>query len=374
MRTYLQSIFVLFAIIFTNNLTSANNSKANREKFVVVLDAGHGGKDPGKPSKYGFRESDIALSVVLSVGAELEKDPNVKVIYTRKTDVFLELRERAKIANKADADLFVSIHCNAHDSQAYGSETYVLGPHADKRNFEVAKQENEVIFLEANYEQHYDGFNPNSPESAIGLSVMQEEYLNQSIKLARLIEDNFKNKSKRKSRGVKQAGFWVLHNTYMPSVLIETGFVTNKTEGAYLNSKKGKAEMSSEIKSAILDYKKWLDNNVGETVYNNTIPNEEMTIDNEPERIYDAIIFKVQIAASSRKLEPKSYNFKGLDQISREQYGKLYKYFYGASSNYTEVKRLQDQAKQKGYDRCFIVAYKDGNKIELSEALKTTTN
>lgn len=374
MRTYLQSIFVLFAIIFTNNLTSANNSKSNKEKFVVVLDAGHGGKDPGKPSKYGFRESDIALSVVLSVGAELEKDPNVKVIYTRKTDVFLELRERAKIANKADADLFVSIHCNAHDSQAYGSETYVLGPHADKRNFEVAKQENEVIFLEANYEQHYDGFNPNSPESAIGLSVMQEEYLNQSIKLARLIEDNFKNKSKRKSRGVKQAGFWVLHNTYMPSVLIETGFVTNKTEGAYLNSKKGKAEMSSEIKSAILDYKKWLDNNVGETVYNDTIPNEETSVDNEPERIYEAIIFKVQIAASSRKLEPKSYNFKGLDQISREQNGKLYKYFYGASSNYTEVRRLQNEAKQKGYSSCFIVAYKDGNKIELSEALKTTAN
>jgi N-acetylmuramoyl-L-alanine amidase len=373
MKTYLQSIFVLFAFTFTIYLTSANNPKTKKDKFIVVLDAGHGGKDPGRPTKYGYKESDIALKIVLAVGKALEQNPNIKVIYTRQTDVFLELRERAKIANKADADLFVSIHCNAHNTQAYGSETYVLGPHADQRNFEVAKQENEVIFLEANYEQHYDGFDPNSPESAIGLAVMQEEYLNQSIKLARLVEAGFSNKLSRKSRGVKQAGFWVLHNTYMPSVLIETGFITNKKEGDYLNSNKGKTEMSSEIKNAILDYKHLLDQNIGENILNEEKPAELIT-NNEPALIYNNIVFKVQIAASSRKLAPKAYNFKGLDNISRMQEAKFYKYFYGYTSDYNEIRRLQNEAKQKGYGTCFIVAYKDGNKIELSEAIKTSAN
>jgi N-acetylmuramoyl-L-alanine amidase len=378
MKTYKYNIIVLIVIIFTFSLTGVAKTSNDKDKFIVVLDAGHGGKDPGRPTKHGYKEKDIALKMVMAVGEALEKLPNVKVIYTRKTDVFLELHERAKIANKADADLFVSIHCNAHNSQAYGSETYVLGPHADQRNFEVAKQENEVIFLEANYEQHYDGFDPNSPESAISLTLMQEEYLNQSIELATLIQNNFTNKLKRKNRGVKQAGFWVLHNTYMPSVLIETGFITNKTEGDYLNSNKGVNEMSSSIVNAIIDYKKHLDQNVGSNIFkdNNSEITNESSVNNENDEIIviDNVEFKIQIAASSRKLEPKAYNFKGLSSISREQVGALYKYYYGSTSNYNEAKELQNEAKAKGYNTCFIVAYKDGQPIDVAEALKSAAN
>ena len=186
----------------------------------------------------------------------LKKIQDIKVIYTRKKDVFVELFERGAIANRADADLFVSVHCDSHNSQAYGAGTFVLGLHANKRNMEVAKKENEVIFLEENYQENYAGYDPNSPESFIGLTLMQEEYLDQSIMLASLVQNNFVNKLKRKDRSVKQAGFIVLHQSYMPSVLIETGFLTNKKEGAYLNSSKGQREMAASIADAILSYKK----------------------------------------------------------------------------------------------------------------------
>ena len=178
-------------------------------------------------SRYGTKEKDIVLDIVLKVGKNLENVNGIKVIYTRKTDIFLELNQRAAIANKNDADLFVSVHCNAHDSQAHGTETYVLGLHRNDSNFRVAQQENEVIFLEEDYEKNYEGFDPSSPESFIGLTLLQEDYLDQSILLATTIQTNFTEKLKRKNRGVKQAGFWVLHNTYMPSVLVETGFITN---------------------------------------------------------------------------------------------------------------------------------------------------
>ena len=234
-----------------NGYTQNNDNKP----FIVVLDAGHGGKDPGRPTNFGYKEKDIALKIVLKIGENLKKHKNIKVIYTRKTDVFIELRQRAKIANKADADLFVSVHCNAHNSQAHGTETYVLGLGRNASNFRVAKQENEVIFYEDDYETNYEGFDPNSPETLIGLTLMQEDYLDQSILLARKIQDNFTNRLKRKNRGVKQAVFWVLHNTYMPSVLVETGFITNRKEGDYLNSVAGKNNISKSISDAILDYK-----------------------------------------------------------------------------------------------------------------------
>jgi N-acetylmuramoyl-L-alanine amidase len=368
MKTQLLSLIVLFTCF----LTSANPNIKNDHKFVVVLDAGHGGKDPGRPTKFGYTEKEIALKIVLEVGKALENHKDIEVIYTRKSDKFLELHERAKVANKADADLFVSIHCNAHNTQAFGSETYVLGLHANQRNFEVAKQENEVIFLEANYEQHYEGFDPNSPESMIGLTLMQEEYLDLSIRLASFVQDNFEKKLNRKNRGVKQAGFWVLHNTYMPSVLIETGFITNREEGDYLNSNRGQQEISQSIIDAILDYKKGLDLNVGENIANDK-PIIKDNSKSSVESVTNGITYKVQIAASSKKIEPKSYNFKGLDSISREHEGNLYKYFYGETSNYNQVRRLEDVAK-KLYKSCFIVAYKDGKRIELAEALKSTAN
>jgi N-acetylmuramoyl-L-alanine amidase len=372
MKTHKVLLFVFFIFLLTlSSFIKGNNDNTN--PFIVVLDAGHGGKDPGKPSKYGYKESDIALKLALKIGDALEGYEGIKVIYTRKTDVFIELKDRPKIANKAEADLFVSIHCNAHHTQAYGTETYVLDIGNTNRNFEVAKAENEVIFLEDDYEKNYGGFNPNSPESIIGVSLAQEEYTDQSILLASLIENNFKNKLKRKSRGVKQASLWVIHQTFMPSVLIETGFVTNKSEGAYLNSNKGQQEISKAIVDAILEYKQNIDGNVNESTYKTNAINKsdekevfEMTDSN--------IIFKVQIAAGSKKIETKPYNFKNLHNISVEKNNSLYKYYYGKASNYNEIQELEEEAKSKGYKSSFIVAFKDGKRIPLNEALKTTAN
>lgn len=381
MRTNTLSTIVLIAFLFTCFLTSGNTFQKNKDKFIVVLDAGHGGNDSGNRGN-GYYEKEIALNIILEVGKQLEKDPKIKVIYTRKTDVFVTLRGRAEIANNADADLFVSVHCNAHNSAANGTETFVLGLHANQRNFEVAKKENEVIFLEEDYKSHYDGFDPNSPESFMAMTLMQEDYLDQSTQLAKFVQDNFTQKLKRNNRGVKQAGFWVLHNTYMPSVLIETGFLTYKPEGVYLNSSSGQDEMSNAIYSAIMDYKKILDQNVGDNIYSE--PTTPMVIkENDPikkveipaaELIYNNIVFKVQLAASSNKLEPKPANFNGLKDVARDKEGKLFKYFYGYTSDYNKVKQLQSEAQKKGYPSCFIVAYKDGKRIDLNDALKTTAN
>src|SRR5690606_26540926 len=203
-----------------------------------VLDAGQGGHDPGKIGN-GYLEKEIALNIVLKVGEELEKHEDIKVVYTRKVDSFVDLFVRGKIANEADADLFVSVHCNAHGSDAFGAETYVLGLHATQQNFEVAKKENSVIYLEDNYEQRYADYDINSPESVIGLTIMREEFLDQSIQLGKKLQDQCSGKLKRKDRKGKQAGFIVLHKSVMPSVLVEVGFLTNRGEGSYLNSKKG---------------------------------------------------------------------------------------------------------------------------------------
>lgn len=368
----IQQFYLLYLFLgLTLFVNFTGNSQAPSNKFVVVLDAGHGGKDPGKPSKYGYKEKDIALKIVLKVGALLEQNKDIKVIYTRKTDVFLELRERAAIANRADADLFVSVHCNAHNSQAYGTETFAMAVKDFDRNFEIAKKENEVIFLEDNYEKHYEGFNPNSPESMIGMTIIAEEYLDQSIMLASYVQENFTDNLKRKNRGVKQAALWVLHNTYMPSILIETGFITNKNEGDYLNSAKGQSEIAREIVRGILRYKNDVFHSFGEIVISPT----EQVVDNEiagEEALYPNVVFKVQIAASSNALEPKPYNFNGLDDISREKIGELYKYYSGYTSDYNKIKRQLEAARAKGFDTAFLVAFRDNQQIPLEEALKTT--
>lgn len=356
-KSFLTILLCFFGLI------SLAQSKNNTKPFIVVLDAGHGGKDPGRPTSFGYKEKDIALDIVLRVGKQLENIDDVEVIYTRKRDVFLELRQRAAIANKADADLFISVHCNAHNTQAYGTETYVLGLHRNDSNFRVAQQENEVIFMEDDYEQNYEGFDPSSPESFIGLTLLQEDYLDQSILLARTIQNNFSQKLKRRDRGVKQAGFWVLHNTYMPSVLIETGFITNRKEGDYLNSERGKQEISKSILDAILDYKSNL---------NPEISTENLSVE-DPENIAQ-IIFKVQIAASSNKVAPKSYNFKGLSPISRTKLTSVYRYFYGETTDYNKAKELKSEAIGVGYTSAFVVAYKNNTRISLKEALKTILN
>ncbi len=341
--------FILILFILNSAFISNTYSQ---EKFKVVIDAGHGGKDPGRPNPNGILEKDIVLNIALDLGKQLQNDGN-EVIYTRDRDVFLTLRQRAKIANDADADLFISIHCNAfHDTRVYGSETFVYGLHVNKANFEVALKENEVIFLEEDFEKNYQGFDPKAPESLIGITLMQEEYLDQSILLASFIQDNFAKKLKRKNRGVKQSGFWVLHNTYMPSVLIEAGFITNKTEGAYLNSKKGQKEITSSIFNAIKKYKTAL--GIAENLEVNYKPK-------------NTIIYKVQIAASRRKLELKSYNFKGLRDLSSVKEGKLYRYFYGSSYNYDEILKMKNTAISKGYKKSYIVGFENGKIVQVNK-------
>ncbi len=361
--------FSLLTITSCFLLAFTTGNKLDNNKFIVVLDAGHGGHDPGNTGNR-YKEKDIALKVVLSVGAELEKDNRFKVIYTRKTDKFIELHERGSIANRAKADLFVSIHCNSHHTQASGTETFVLGLNANDENFDVAKNENSVILLEDNYQANYEGFDPNSPESIIGLTLMQEEYLDQSLTLASFVQNKFEKYLTRKSRGVKQAGFVVLHQTYMPSVLIELGFLTNNKEGKYLNSGKGQKEMAKSIKAAIIDYKESLDKvyTVSETKIKESPVVD--TIVKESKNIDGSIVFKVQISASSNDLPLQSSNFNGLDQLSKIQTGNLFKYYYGNTSNYNKIKELQEVAIEKGFDSSFVVAFRNNEIIPLSEAHK----
>ena len=322
----------------------------SQERFKIVIDAGHGGKDPGRPNKSGIKEKDIVLKIALDLGKKLENSGN-EVIYTRDKDIFLTLRQRAKIANDVDADLFISIHCNAfHDSSVHGSETFVYGLHVSDANFNVAKKENEIIFLDDHYQDDQETYSPTSTESLIGTTLMQEEYLDQSILLASFVQNNFTKNLKIRNRGVKQSGFWVLHNTYMPSILIEAGFMTNPKEGAYLNSKKGQVDISNSIYDAIERYKKainYFENPVTESNTN------------------DIVTYKVQIAAGKRRLELKSYNFKGLKSLSRVKDGSLYKYFYSSSTSLIEIRKKKKYARLNGYPNAYIVGFKNGKLFDL---------
>ena len=369
MKTNLITILIFLLVTSFTNAAGVENDPPV-DPFVVVLDAGHGGKDPGNTWN-GFVEKTIALNIVMQVGAELEKLPDVKVIYTRKSDVFVTLAGRANIANKAEADLFISVHMNGHTSQAQGTETFVLGLHRNEDNLEVAMRENEVIFLEEDYEVTYDGFNPNSPESYIGLTLMQEEYLDQSIHLADLIQQNFTNVNKRVNRGVKQAGFLVLRQTYMPSVLVEAGFLSNRAEGAYLNSPNGQSAIAQSIVKAVKDYK----NSINLELLGGLGNKPPVALTTEPEEqpidIYDGITFKVQLAATGKKIDPAPKNFKGLREITRNKEGKLFKYYFGATSSYSQIQELHETAKSNGYPDSYIVAFRGNEKISVNDALKT---
>ena len=345
-------------------LCGTNKIQSQEKPFVVVLDAGHGGHDSGNRGN-GYYEKNIALSIALKIGKTLEKKKDFKIIYTRKTDVFVDLIKRANIANKADADLFVSIHCDAFtSSKAFGAGTFVLGLHENERNFKVAQKENSVIFLEEDYEKNYDGFNPNDPESVISLILMQQTYLDQSINLASTIQKSFVENLNRKDRTVKQAGFIVLKYTYMPSVLVETGFLTNRSEGAYLNSSAGQVKMASAIAKAIINYK----NNRAASFEEET--STQITADKSISNLtQNDIYFAVQISASKRKINLKSYNFKGLKNIWRTKSSKLYRYYMGKSFSIENAKNNLEEAKNRGYYNAFIVGFDGDKKISVSDAV-----
>ena len=342
------TLFLLYFSFF--NLYTQSSSNINLP-FTVVIDAGHGGKDPGNTGN-GFIEKDIALKISLNLGNLLKKK-GVNVIYTREKDVFVDLFERARIANKSDAQLFISIHCDSHTSQAYGAGTFVLGLHANQRNFEIAKKENSVIFFEDNYQNTYDGFDPNNPESVIGLTLMQEEYLDQSIIAASYIQNSFVGRLNRKNRNVKQAGFIVLKYTYMPSVLVETGFLTNRAEGLYLNSIKGQSEMADAISLAVLNYRDDFFKNLSTS----TTTNKDLTYN---------LSYRVQIAASNKLLDLKPYNFNGLKSVDVVKEGSIYKYLIGRHKTIEGAKESLIKAKKFGFKTSFIVTYQNNQVLGIN--------
>jgi N-acetylmuramoyl-L-alanine amidase len=367
--------------------------EAQNPKFKVTLDAGHGAHDYG--AVYSGRiEKNIALAVVLKVGKILERTNKIDIVYTRDTDVFIDLIERANIANRAKSDIFVSIHCNANkNTAADGTETYVMGLNKLASNLEVAKKENSVITKEKDYKQKYDGFDPNSPESIMGLTLMQEEFLDNSIFLASKVEEQFAKLGKKlRQGGVKQAPFMVLHKAYMPRVLIEMGFVSNPVEGDLLNSEEGQYELAEAIANAIISYRNEFFGDgilpIKELKPSKRIapkPIKDTLIQEKPKVAIDtkdiektepvkekqsALIYKVQIGVSPKEVALEAKNFKGLEPISKVDLKKSFIYMFGETSDYETAKNLLKEAKSKGYNSAFLVAFNNGSKISIQEALK----
>jgi N-acetylmuramoyl-L-alanine amidase len=382
---------IVFLVLNILNVNGQNGSKTKTKIDCIVIDAGHGGKDPGTKNGKIF-EKDIALAIALKLGNYIKDNmPDVKVIYTRDKDVFVPLDERAEIANKNQADVFISIHCNANPSKVpYGTETYAMGLTKAAGNLEVAKQENAAIFFEENSESKYQGFD-NSPESYIMLSLMQNTHIDQSIKLASSIQNQFKERASRVDRGVKQAGFIVLWKTTMPSVLIETGFLSNVNECKYLTSDKGQDYLASAIYRAFKDYKNMIENKSVFT-YNKNVEtpedstNPQIVVDTFPEideekpkeekkpslapadstktRGY----FMVQICSSLKPLSLNSKLFKGVKNITEYRIDGRYKYTVGQKRNYKDVLEYLNTMK-KTFPDAFVVGCIDGKIVPAKEVM-----
>ena len=338
----------------------------------VVIDPGHGGKDPGCNGHHS-REKEVALSIGLDLGKKLKAQyPDIQVIYTRDTDVFIPLNERAAIANRNKADLFISIHCNyiSVRNRATGSETYVLGLHRAEDNLDVAKRENSAILLEDNYEKTYEGFDPYSPEGHIILSMFQNAHLEQSILFATHVESAFKKLSRLPSRGVKQAGFLVLRETTMPSVLIETGFLSTDTDENYLMKKENQQEMASTILKAFSNYKKEVEEYQEPDISASTPQKatNAQTTNNEDAKAPTStkasleVAYRIQIAASSKStIDARYHNIDDLEVIKE---GEMYKFLVGYFSSAEAARPRLSALKANGFDGAFIVAYKDGQRIK----------
>ncbi len=366
-------LFLLVFLIITS--LSATEIQAQDTVFTVVIDPGHGGKDSGTTGTARYKdknEKDIVLGIALKIEKMMKKEmPHTKLVFTRKKDVFIPLKKRGEIANKAKADLFVSIHANAASYKASGTETYVLGVHRNETNLNVAKRENDVILLEEDYEKHYS-YDPKSPASIIGLVLMQEDYLEMSKRMAHILETSFSEIGKRRTRGVKQAGFVVLHQTFMPSVLIEVGFLSNNKEEDFLRSDKGQTKIAKSIVAGIKKYKEELDKNTVVTIIDS--PTKEIpstTATTEKPNIFKGVTFKVQIASSAKKVKTTVNNFKGLKNVEVVKVGKYYKYYLGKTSDYTKIKALKEQAKEKGYKSAFVVALKGKERVSITQLLKS---
>lgn len=334
---------------------------------IVVIDAGHGGKDPGAVGSFA-KEKDIALGIALKLGAYIKENfSDVTVIYTRDKDEFIPLYDRADIANKANADLFISIHVNSSPKNyVFGTETFVMGEHKNESNFEVAKTENNVITLEEDYSTKYEGFDPNSVESYIIFSLMQRTFLNQSVKFAGKVQYEFKEKARRVDRGVMQAGFLVLWRTTMPSVLIETGFISHPDEEKYLASQQGQEYLASSIFRAFRDYKQEIENS--SKFENKPIQNTPLIVEKtKPDSSEQTIYYKVQVFSSKTEISPDDASLKNFTDIEAFSSGNWYKYAVGKYYKYEEAGDSLKKIREK-YPDAFIIAVNKSKIITVGEA------
>jgi N-acetylmuramoyl-L-alanine amidase len=362
----------MFLLAFLNILQVPVSATKGDKNWVIVIDAGHGGKDPGAIGSFSS-ESIITLAIALKTGSYIEKNiKNVTVIYTRKSDRFIELKDRPEIANKNNADLFISIHVNwAKSKSIHGTETYVMGLAKDQQNLEVAMKENEVILLENDYSTSYEGFDPKSPESYIMFTLMQNIFLEQSTSLASEIQLQYKERNNRLDRGVKQAGFWVLFNTTMPSVLTETGFITNPEEEKFLNSNEGQDIIASSIFKACRDYITDIENKSSK--FPAKIQNQHPDIDTSTQSASKPgeIVFMVQIASSSTKIETKPENFNGLKNVIELAGQDPLKYAAGKFNDYNSAVNYRKEIEALFPD-AFVIALKDNKILPLQQALDQT--
>lgn len=366
----LLAALVLLMITGFPFFANAENENSGRFK-TVVIDPGHGGKDPGALGRK-VKEKDIVLSVALMTGEYLKREmPDLNVVFTRTEDVFVTLDERAEIANKAKADLFVSIHANSiSNPKIQGAETFVLGLHRSEENLEVAKKENSVIILEENYTTTYEGFDPSQPESYIIFELMQNVYLDQSIAAASAIQDQFEKRVGRRNRGVKQAGFLVLRKTAMPGVLVELGFLSNADEEQFMASDEGQAYLASAVFRAIRDYKNRFEarNNI------NVNPGAESysranKADSNSENISlikeDLIEFRIQVASSGRLITENSGPYSQFNDVWMYKEGSTYKYTTGCEATYEEIAALLVEVRKIVPDS-FVIAFKNGQRVPVS--------
>ncbi|MDR1654136.1 MAG: N-acetylmuramoyl-L-alanine amidase [Prevotellaceae bacterium] len=390
-RIYLRifSIFILCVISI-----SFSNIYAQKKIFTVVIDAGHGAHDSGAVGSFA-KEKNINLAVSLELGKMIaENFTDVAVVYTRKKDIFIPLQGRADIANSNNADLFISIHTNSNtSSKPYGAETYTLGLAKTKANTEVARRENSVILLESDYKTKYKGFDPHSVDSYIMFEFMQDKFIDQSIEFASAVQQQF-GKNHRYNRGVRQAGFWVLHATAAPAVLIELGFISNRSEEQFLASKAGQKQLATSIYNAFATYKYNFDKRSGiptakdpklievktdtltASKYNPDSARNKSGIENTKQQTAqkntsntNLPIFKVQILASRKKLSTDNAAFGGLKNVDYYEENQWYKYTVGNTADYAEIQEIHTQTTKKHFD-AFIIAFINGEKISVIDALK----
>lgn len=391
---------IFFVLLLMTCFLSAVQA-AGKHKYTLVIDAGHGGKDAGACANRAM-EKHINLSVALAFGRYVEQNcPDVRVIYTRKTDVFVPLHERAAIANRNKADVFVSIHTNSlpgkRPKAITGMETYTMGMRRSDEKLSAAKRENEVILIEKDYRQHYSGYDPRSPESMMIFEIMNETNMAESVELARLIQQYTSKTAGRANRGVRQDAFLVLRETSMPACLVELGYITTPSDAAYLTNKNNVDRMGRGIYQAFVAFKNKQQGKAvpeipapkaeAKPVVRDTVPEETVTVvapvktdtlqqaptpaevqqEEKQEQPSDAIIFKVQLFASGTQLKSGDKRMKGLTSVDSYQEGGLWKYTVGASGNYNEIYRLRKQVLDK-FPQAFIIAFRNGEKIDAGKA------